>query len=162
MRWYKSVLAVGLLFQFSTAFSYQLPDPKLTPGVLCTEQDPDFKGYDYPNVVARCNRNVSIEEKQKVALNYGNIPAGEWSNYEFDHYMPLCAGGSNSSENLWPQPIDEAHIKDTLELQICSELRAGTMNQAEALQKIRDWFVQVSENSPQSESALQRMLPVVN
>lgn len=154
MKWYRSIIAVGLFIQVSTVYSYQLPDPKLTPGVLCTEQDPDFKGYDYPSKVARCNRNVSIQEKQKVALNYGNIPASEWGNYEFDHYMPLCAGGSNSSENLWPQPLEEAHVKDTLELDVCTEMRSGNMTQTQALQKIRDWFVQISENGAHPGSAL--------
>ena len=120
------------------------PNPQLTPGVLCTANDPDFKGYDYPSKIPRCNRKISNLEKTEVAKNYGNIPASQWLNYEFDHFMPLCAGGANSIQNLWPQPIAEAKQKDVIEVQVCTALKAGTLTQDQALQKIQDWFHQAS------------------
>ncbi len=129
------------------SYAMSTPDSKLTPGVLCTPSDLDFKGYDYPSKVARCNRNISQVEKTEVARNYGNIPPLEWAKYEFDHYMPLCAGGSNSRENLWPQPIAEAKLKDVIEVQVCTALKSGTMTQDQALQKIRAWF-ELSKTSP--------------
>jgi hypothetical protein len=115
------------------------PNPAITPGVLCTPTDPNFKGYDYPSQVARCNRNIAQAEKLLVAGWYGNIPEASWPNYEFDHLIPLCAGGSNDPKNLWPQPIAEAHDKDKVEVDVCLGLRAGTMTQAQAVQTIRDW-----------------------
>jgi hypothetical protein len=81
------------------------PDANKTPGVLCTPQDQNFQGYDYPEHIARCNRNVGIQEKQTIAQEYGSIPESEWPQYEFDHLIPLCAGGSDDIGNLWPQPI---------------------------------------------------------
>lgn len=138
-----SFVLVGLtLSKFS--FAMTIPNAQLTPGVLCTPSDPDFKGYDYPSKVPRCNRNIGNPEKAEVAKNYGNIPAPEWVKYEFDHFMPLCAGGSNNSQNLWPQPIAEAKQKDVIEVQVCTALKAGTMTQSQALLKIRDWFTQVN------------------
>ena len=88
------------------------PDPQKTPGVICRSSDADFKGYDYPEHIARCNRNIQQQEKLQVAQNYGNIPEANWPSYEFDHLIPLCAGGANDIGNLWPQPIAEAHQKD--------------------------------------------------
>lgn len=117
-----------------------LPDPDLTPGHVCTPQDPDFDKFDYTEKIARCRRHFTIGDKQKVADSYGGIPREEWKKYEFDHMIPLCAGGSNDLRNVWPEPIEQADRKDILENQICLALRAGTMSQAEALQKVYDWF----------------------
>jgi hypothetical protein len=130
------------------------PDPQLVPGVLCTSSDPDFRGYEYPEKVARCNRNVSEQEKAEVAARFGHIPRDQWSQYEFDHLIPLCAGGSNSIENLWLQPIDEAKKKDVLEVDICLRMKAGTLKQADAVQKIHDWFQSNRQSQPLSENKL--------
>ncbi len=122
------------------AHGFITPEPTKTPGVLCQPGDADFKDFEYPENIARCNRNISNAEKLQVAQDYGNIPASNWANYEFDHMIPLCAGGANDPKNLWPQPISEARQKDVLENNICLGMRAGTMKQAEAIQKVRDWF----------------------
>lgn len=117
-----------------------LPDPLLTPSVLCTQSDPDFMGLDYPEQIARCNRNIQDQEKLDVAEKYGSIPRDQWSNYEFDHLIPLCAGGSNSPENLWPQPIEEAKGKDVIEVRVCNLMKAGKMSQAGAIAELKLWF----------------------
>lgn len=116
------------------------PNLAITPGVLCTTSDPDYRGLDYPEQIARCNRNIPTIEKMKVAALYGNIPQADWPQYEFDHLLPLCAGGSDDMRNLWPQPIAQAHEKDKLEVEICTAMKAGTMTQAIAVQKVYDWF----------------------
>ena len=67
-------------------------------------------------------------------------PESQWKNYEFDHLIPLCAGGSNDSRNIWPQPLDEAHEKDKVEDEVCQKMRAGEMKQAEAVHEIFAWF----------------------
>ena len=77
--------------------SVHKPDFKQTPGLLCSTTDADFSGLDYPEKIARCNRNILDSEKSKVAALYGNIPRADWHKYEFDHLLPICAGGSNST-----------------------------------------------------------------
>lgn len=118
----------------------QSPNFKITPGLLCSKSDPDFSILDYPEKIARCARNIGEAEKSKVAATYGNIPRASWGNYEFDHLLPVCAGGSNSADNLWPQHIVEAHKKDVLEVDICLAMKAGTLKQADAVKKIYNWF----------------------
>ena len=124
------------------------PDGRLTPGVLCTAHDPNYKGPDYPERIARCNRNVDKNEKLAIAAEYGKIPESEWPKYEFDHLIPLCAGGSDDIKNLWPEPIDQAHEKDKLEVQICTAMRAGTLTQTVAIQKVRDFIRSQGANLP--------------
>lgn len=115
------------------------PDKSVTPGHLCSGSDDDFDKWDYPEEIARCKRHVTKAEKTKVAREY-DIPESEWSDYEFDHLIPLCAGGSNDMRNLWPQPLDEAHDKDTVENEVCRKMKAGTMTQKQAVRRIWDWF----------------------
>ena len=143
------VLSVSLTFIFSSfavgaigtvqVNSFVQPNPQLTPGKLCTPDDPNFSTYRYPAHIAYCTRNVTDLEKQKVANAYG-VPRADWSKYEFDHLIPLNAGGSDDAENIWPQPIAEAHEKDKVELDIFNKLSAGKMDQAQAIQEIKDWL----------------------
>jgi len=136
-------LILGFALNFSvSAQALSTPDPRLTPGEVCSPQDPNFQGYDYPEHIARCTRNVGEQEKSQIAAEYGNIPRSQWSGYEFDHLIPLCAGGSDSLANLWPQPISEAKMKDVLEDEICSAMKAGTLTQADAVAKVHNWFLQ--------------------
>src|SRR6185312_9551165 len=116
------------------------PNPTLTPGVLCTASDPNFSGYAYAEHIAKCNRNVDDQEKNDIAHAYGNIPQADWVKYEFDHLIPLCVRGSVDIKNVWPQVLSEAHEKDKLENEICIGMQTGKMTQAEAIQKVRDWF----------------------
>ena len=134
------ILATLLLFSLQTRAAITQPDPDLTPGKTCTAKDPYFQGYDYPTNVARCTRHVTKAEKIKVAEAYGGIDQSDWPSYEFDHLIPLCAGGSNDIKNLWPQPIDEAKDKDKIEDEVCAGLRSGDLTQKEAIQKVWDWF----------------------
>jgi hypothetical protein len=136
------IVFLGLCLFSLSASAFQLPNKNLTPGVLCTANDPDFDKYDYTEQIARCARNVSHDEKLEIAASYGNIPESQWPEYEFDHLIPLCAGGSNDIGNIWPQPLAEAHKKDVVEDRVCRSLRAGTMTQAEAVAELHTWFEQ--------------------
>ena len=126
----------------SNSVSVHSPNFKNTPGLPCSTADKDFSGLDYPEQIARCNRNILDSEKAAVSAIYGNIPKSDWPQYEFDHLLPICAGGSNNSDNLWPQPIAEAKKKDVLEVDICLAMKAGALKQSDAVQKIYDWFKQ--------------------
>jgi hypothetical protein len=129
-----------VLLSSSAALAATRPNVSVTPGVLCTSSSPDFHGFDYPEHIARCSRSIQQPEKLEVAKLYGDIPESQWASFEFDHLIPLCAGGANDVKNLWPQPIAEAHLKDVLENQICIEMKAGTLKQTDAVQRVHDWF----------------------
>jgi hypothetical protein len=79
-----------------------------------------------------------MSEKDQVAQRYG-IPKSDYYKYEFDHFIPLNAGGSDDPGNLWPQPLAEAHEKDKVELEVYNGLNNGTLTQAQAVAKIRAW-----------------------
>ena len=66
----KNVLvALIAILCFQQAFALTQPDWNLTPGILCSADDPDFSKYDYPENIARCDRNVNAAEKRQVAKN---------------------------------------------------------------------------------------------
>jgi len=116
----------------------RMPLMSVTPGKLCTDKDLDFDGFRYPSHVAYCRRHITGRMKNTVAMAYG-IPKSDYSKYEFDHYIPLAAGGANDLANLWPQPIEDAKEKDVIEDHVYHGLKSGTMSQAEAVTAIRSW-----------------------
>ena len=111
---------------------------ELPIGKLCTATDPNFDGYRYSEHIAHCQRNVPRDLKEAVAKRYA-VKLSDFHLYEFDHYIPLNAGGANDIDNLWPQPLNQAHQKDDLELKIFEGLSVGTLTQAGAIAKIKAW-----------------------
>ncbi len=134
------ILFFSMIIGCSSAMAVQ-PLKQFTPGKLCSPTDPNFKEYRYASHVAVCARNVSHDEKLQIAKNYG-VPESEWGNYEFDHLIPLNSGGSDDIENLWPQPLAEAHEKDAVEQATFNGLSNGNLTQAQAVQMIMDWIQQ--------------------
>ena len=127
---------------FSPEGTRRLPDPVLTPGKTCSESDLDFDGYRYSHGtekgVAYCRRHVTHKMKMTVAESYG-IAKTDFVNYEFDHYIPLAAGGANDISNIWPQPLSDATSKDVIETRIYNGLKSGRLTQDEAIAMIRAW-----------------------
>jgi hypothetical protein len=118
------------------------PDSAYTTGHLCTASDPNFKEYRYAEHIPYCNRVVTHQMKLDIAAHYG-VPEAQWPNYEFDHLIPLAAGGDSSIDNLWPQPRgnpDGSDGKDRLENSLYLQMKAGTVTQAEAIRQIYAWF----------------------
>jgi hypothetical protein len=142
MKSFILILFVATSAQFAIATSL---DTDITPGAICTPKDPDFIEYRYSAHIAYCKRNVSKAKKKAVAEAYGGIPESEWKNYEFDHLIPLNAGGSSAIENIWPEPLDEAKEKDKVELATYKGLKDGSLTQDEAIQMIWDWVDQNQE-----------------
>jgi hypothetical protein len=128
----KLFLLVSLIISFSSFCSeFPLgPDETLTPGQLC--QHPD--SYRYPEHIAYCRRDVHRSLKDQIFQNYRNL--GFYLNkkkrrdYKIDHYIPLCAGGSNSIENLWPQHRSVYLQTDMIESVGCEKLKAGLISQS--------------------------------
>jgi hypothetical protein len=120
------------------------PDSSYTPGHLCSPTDPNFKEYRYAEHIPYCNRNVTQQMKLDISAHYGILQSA-WASYEFDHLIPLAIGGDSSIDNLWPQPHepgtpDGSEGKDKLEEQLYLQMKAGTITQADAVNRIYGWF----------------------
>jgi hypothetical protein len=121
--------------------SLAVPDSRLTPGAtrpvdaaaLCSDDgDGDFD----PELPASVQRAVFQE--------YG-MNAGQPGEYQVDYLVSPQLGGTNSIENLWPEPygatVWNAHAKDALEQRLRGMVCAGEMELPAAQQAIRvDWI----------------------
>lgn len=112
------------------------PDPRLTPGAICTLD----QQYRYPERISYCERDVSVELKASIFEAYrkelGYQLSGERSTYKIDHFIPLCAGGSNERTNLWPQHESIFTITDPIEALVCKKLAAARIKQQDAINLI--------------------------
>lgn len=114
------------------------PNLQLTPGSLC--QHPDR--YRYPEKIPYCERNVSPGTKDDVIRHYDRelgyhvqqMPRRE---FKIDHYIPLCMGGSNEPNNLWPQHETVYTVTDPMEALACEKMALGRLRQARAIELIK-------------------------
>lgn len=109
----------------------------MTPGSLCPRADETR----YPERIKYCQRNVDRETKQDIIREYDRklgYEIGSMPRYDFkiDHVIPLCAGGSNSRDNLWPQHKSVYNITDPMEPLACDKMKMGRLRQADAVRMI--------------------------
>ena len=105
-----------------------LPNPNLTPGNAASTDTTEVCVIGYAR-----NSFISDDSKRYVYSRYGvhYVP----HTAEMDHLIPLELGGSNTVDNLWPEPFDtiwNAHVKDTLEDRIEQLVCSGQINLIEA------------------------------
>jgi hypothetical protein len=83
------------------AFAFDMrPDPDSTEGSVRID------GHSREVACDRTKNHrgpMTVERRDEVLLRYG-FPAGPHPDYEIDHLIPLCLGGSDDFSNLWPQP----------------------------------------------------------
>jgi hypothetical protein len=60
----------------------------------------------------------------------------ERTTFKIDHLIPLCLGGSNDTDNLWPQHESIYQNTDPLEPFLCEVLASGRIKQLEAVELI--------------------------
>ncbi len=116
------------------------PDLQMTPGALC-DQPTELR---YPEHIKYCARNVTNDEKAKVIAAYDSafgykVEQMPRQDFKIDHFIPLCMGGANTEANLWPQHKSVYVKSDPWEQQLCLQLAAGTITQADAVAKIKQW-----------------------
>ena len=137
-----SAMLLGFLFSvnvFASAPTYPLaPSQDMTPGSLCKSPIE----LRYPEKVPYCGRDVREETKAQVIQNYVtrfgyDITPANRSAFKIDHYLPLCMGGSNQMDNLWPQNKNVYVITDIIEEMSCLKMAAGKLRQADAVQLIK-------------------------
>lgn len=125
-------------FVFATEGYPKAPDAQITPGALCVNQD-EFR---YPEKIKYCDRNVSTGLKWAVINRYTKnfqftISDGNRTEFKIDHYIPLCMGGANAFENLWPQHASVYRVTDPLEEILCKAMADGKLLQSQAIEKIK-------------------------
>ena len=111
------VLSVGPAANSSCHYDGFFPDPVCSPG----EASNDTLDVICVPGSSTTVRDVSESLKNQVYSEYGVVNHTA-ATYEIDHIIPLCAGGSNSIRNLFPQPalpVPGFHQKDLLEAKIC-------------------------------------------
>ena len=138
----KTFLLVCLALISSTAMSYGPdfpvgPNPQLTPGKLCDKPTT----YRYPEHIAYCDRDVTYDTKEMLISEYDqklgfHIDTMNRADFKIDHFIPLCAGGSNDSSNLWPQHKSVYAITDPVEPLICDKMSQGKLKQADAVKLV--------------------------
>ena len=113
----------------------EIPDPALTPGAVASTDAREICGEVAGLTYSRQHRQTTREMKAEVRQRYG-VPQG-WRG-EIDHRVPLCLGGADVVENLWPQTDFQA--KDELEAQACRAVCHGqmTVQQGQAI-FLGDW-----------------------
>lgn len=115
-----------------------MPDAQLTPGDVCHNPD----SYRYPEHIAYCSRDVDTQTKKDIIAQYDRerdfqIESMNRGDFKIDHFIPLCAGGSNERANLWPQHKSVYSITDPLEPAICNAMAAGKLTQERAIEIIK-------------------------
>ena len=112
------------------------PDTELTPGSVCDRPNE----YRYPERIAYCSRNVDSHLKRDVFQEYREggyrLNPKDRDDYKIDHLIPLCAGGSNNEDNLWPQHVSIYTQTDPLESIGCEKLKQGRIKQAHLISLI--------------------------
>ncbi len=63
------------------------------------------------------------------------MPRGD---FKIDHFIPLSIGGSNNSDNLWPQHKSVYGKTDKLEQLVFEKINSAHIKQAEAVRVIRE------------------------
>ncbi len=112
------------------------PVPSVTPGRLCDRPD----AYRYAERIPYSNRDVNPMLKEMIFREYRSLgfrlDPKRREDFKIDHLVPLCAGGSNEEDNLWPQHVTIFSQTDTLESLGCEKLKLGKIRQAQLVQLI--------------------------
>lgn len=127
-------LTLFALTALAQAASYPLrPDRRLTPGSFCNLPIE----YRYQERIPYCGRDVSTELKNEIFADYRRLgfalDSAYRADYKIDHYIPLCLGGSNQKNNLWPQHASVFGITDDIEALVCEKLQKNKINHNNAV-----------------------------
>jgi hypothetical protein len=111
---------IGLLCGSTLTYaqtSPTLPNPKLTPGSVRTTDAKEICSHGTRELRLYNNDKERARERYvHVLRSYGvNAISAKTNKSQLDHLVPLGIGGADDESNLWPQPYDEAILKDKLE-----------------------------------------------
>lgn len=132
------IICFGLALLPTDAYPADLPTPEVTPGRV---RD-DLRGVCV--VSSKEFRRTSRAMKRDAYAKYG-ITNPRPREYQIDHLIPLCLGGADTQENLWPQryydPPWDASAKDRLEQAICRSVCGRHYDLRHAQERMRDNWI---------------------
>ncbi|MCX6119553.1 MAG: hypothetical protein NT027_18605 [Proteobacteria bacterium] len=113
------------------------PNLEMTPGDLCASASE----LRYPEKIKYCNRNVDKSTKAMIFDDYDQklgfeTQKMERGDFKIDHLIPLCMGGSNKEDNLWPQHKSVYAYTDPVEPYLCDLMSIGKLKQKVAVEII--------------------------
>jgi hypothetical protein len=124
-----------------------VPDPTLTPGAVRTTDVGEICSTPTSSL-----RHWDRARDNRILAEYG-LPPGPHPDYEVDHLIPLCLGGSDADSNLWPEPRRSlepewnAERKDRLEATLCQAVCAGGLA-ARVRAKLREFEGETKPRQP--------------
>jgi hypothetical protein len=144
-HWRTKLFAAGMVAVDLTvpALAFDLrPNPNLTGGSVRLDK------HDLSAVCGPKERRRPLPHglRDEILERY-RLPLGTHPDYEIDHLIPRCLGGSDDPSNLWPQPrrtIEptwNAEAKDRLERFMCDMVCNQLLDLAIAQTAIvEDWI----------------------
>lgn len=148
-----SFALAGLEVRAADLSGAHLPDHAKTPGAVASTDMAAVCTSGHAEEV----RHVSSSERNRIYLAYG-IARGHRKGYVIDHLISLELGGSNDTQNLWPQPRVEAKQKDRVEAELHADVCSGKIPLRDAQQRIaRDWRTAVPDDGSVKSSGSRRM-----
>ena len=137
------ITLVGILATAPVGACDVRPDKNLTGGVASIRTKERIAACGH----AKDNRGQMTRERHDEVLKRYGLPPGTHPDYEIDHLIPLCLGGSDDPSNLWPQPKRRieatwnAEAKDRLERFMCDMVCGGQLDIATAQEAFaKDWI----------------------
>jgi hypothetical protein len=96
---------------------------------------------DVTGSAVSCNPTprMSLEQSQAIKRSMLYSPRERMADFELDHIIPLCLGGSNARSNLQLQDWPTARAKDIDEARVCRMVHSGEMSCAEGQEIMRTW-----------------------
>lgn len=105
--------------------AWSSPDPmvpidEFTPGVVASTDPAEVCGIVGGITYSERHRATRYDKSHSMMV-YG-LDVTRPDKYEYDHRIPLCVGGADVPDNMWPQPLAghmNAHDKYELEKWAC-------------------------------------------
>jgi hypothetical protein len=90
-----------------------------------------------------CSPTPRMPESESYAIKRAMVaeqhPGHRLGEYELDHRIPKCLGGSDDLSNLQLQLWPEARAKDEDEAAACALVREGVLTCEEARAQMKEW-----------------------
>jgi hypothetical protein len=150
------VVLFSLAMARASAAATDMPNSKLTPGAIATENAQTVCRAGYSRSIRP--KNALWRKLKDAAYNRYGLARGQRSEidaagrrhaaYTIDHLAPLELGGSpDDIRNLWPQPRAAAKRKDEVENELHDLVCTGQMRLKDAQRAIEhNWKIAVPES----------------